>query len=83
MAVNGIESAKILRFFGTGKPMRPSPPQGIDKSGSRKGIIFSGKSSKGELTQKINASYTLSPKELGDGAVKLSKSMGLNVNTTI
>jgi len=83
MGVYGVGSFKPLTFIGTGKPVRPVTPEGIDRSASRKGIIFSGKTSKGELTAKINSQYALSPKELGDGAVKLSKSMGISINTTV
>jgi len=83
MGAFGVGSTKPITFIGTGKPVSPSPPQRIDRSASSKGITFSGGKSARELMSKIRANIEMTPKELGDGAVKLSKSMGISINVTI
>jgi len=72
-----------ITFLHSGKPVNPSPPQGLDREPLRKGVMFSGKKSVGEMQSLLRQQNNLRPKELGDGAVKILKYMGLSVNVTI
>ena len=80
--MRGVGSFKPLTFLGNGRPVSPSPPGNINRTGSKKGITYSGNTAK-ELKQIMNSESQMSPRQLGQGAVRLSKSMGLSINTTI
>ena len=77
------ELKPVMTFLHNGKRMSPSPPQPPDRSALRKGVVFSGNKSVIELNSLLKQSGQLNPQELGDGAVRIMKSLGMSVNITI
>ena len=64
-----------LRFIGTGKSMNPFTNPKLNRDPSRKGIEFSGIKSTNELGEKLRANMLPKISDLGDGAVKVMRSM--------
>ena len=73
----------VLRFIHNGKPVNPSPPRPPSRDALRKGIMFSSNETTGELKAMIKQKNQVTPQEIGDGAVKILKSLGLSVNITV
>ncbi len=83
MGVFGLGGTRKLRFFGTGKLMNPSPPGRLNRSAGMKAIRLSGGKSTREMKQKMQENNSIDPRQLGQAAVKITKSQGISVNITV
>lgn len=68
-----------LRFIGTGKPLRVNVNPRLDREASRKGIRFSGIKTKREFNE-VNKRSQPSVEELGRNAVKIPRSLGIDLS---
>ena len=73
----------VLTFYGTGRPVRPFVNLRVNREPSRKGILYSGVRSVSEFRRIVRSKNVIDFRNLGMGAVKLQKSLGISINVTI
>ncbi len=72
----------VIRNIVTGKPVKPEVNVRLDRTPSRVGVLYSGVKKTSEFQQLKQAKITLTPENLGDGAVRIPYSSGKRVNLT-
>ena len=73
----------VITFVGTGRPVQPPTNPRLNREPSRAGVVQSGVRTYGEFVELANSKKVIDFRNLGKGAVKLSKSLGISVNVTI